>query len=110
MRRGVVMLACHDEACQLAASLLRADMNTPIVMATGEGDPTDSVVGLELGAADYVPKQFDARELLARIRAVSHWSSITGAAGGGPEGGILRFGRMKIDIGARSVRIDGFHA
>ena len=49
---------------------LRAQSNVPIVMLTARGDESDRVVGLEIGADDYVPKPFSARELLARIRAV----------------------------------------
>jgi DNA-binding response OmpR family regulator len=75
-----------------------------IIMVTAKGDPTDRIVGLELGADDYVPKPFEPRELLARIRAVLRRCSGAEAA---VEGGLLRFGRMEIDAGARLVRIDG---
>jgi DNA-binding response OmpR family regulator len=75
-----------------------------IIMVTAKGDPTDRVVGLELGADDYVAKPFEPRELLARIRAVLRRCSGAEAAG---EGGLVRFGRMEIDAGARLVRIDG---
>ena len=76
----------------------------PIIMVTAKGDPTDRVVGLELGADDYVAKPFEPRELLARIRAVLRRSANGTAA---TQGDLLRFGRMEIDAGARSVRIDG---
>ncbi|RUY23193.1 response regulator, partial [Mesorhizobium sp. M7A.F.Ca.CA.001.13.2.1] len=49
---------------------LRAQYSTPIIMLTAVTETTDRVVGLEMGADDYVPKPFDPRELLARIRAV----------------------------------------
>jgi DNA-binding response OmpR family regulator len=75
----------------------------PILMLTAKGDPFDRVVGLELGADDYLPKPFEPRELLARLRAVLRRPALAGAAGAGP----LRFGRLEIDRDARAVRIDG---
>ena len=76
----------------------------PIVMLTAKGDPTDRVVGLELGADDYIAKPFEPRELLARVRAV-----LRRAKGGSAQAreSVLRFGRLTIDPGARAVRIDG---
>jgi DNA-binding response OmpR family regulator len=83
---------------------IRADgahAGVPIVMLTAKGDPLDRVVGLEIGADDYVPKPFEPRELLARIRAVLR-------RGGERRGNeVLRFGRLEIDRSARAVRLDG---
>jgi DNA-binding response OmpR family regulator len=74
----------------------------PIVMLTAKGDPLDRVVGLELGADDYLPKPFEPRELLARVRAVLR------RRGDGPKvADVMRFGALEIDRGARSVRVDG---
>ena len=83
----------------------------PILMLTARGDATDRVVGLELGADDYLPKPFEPRELLARLRALLRRTA-GGANGGAAAQGaarrdVLRFGRMEIDRGAREVRIDG---
>ncbi len=75
----------------------------PIVMLTAKGDPMDRVVGLELGADDYVPKPFEPRELLARLRAVLRRQQ--GQSPSAPN--ILRFGRLEIDLDARHVRLDG---
>jgi DNA-binding response OmpR family regulator len=76
----------------------------PIVMLTAKGDPFDRVVGLELGADDYLPKPFEPRELLARLRAVLRRPSLdTGNA----RQGALTFGRLEIDAAARLVRVDG---
>ena len=73
----------------------------PILMLTARGDPADRVVGLELGADDYLPKPFEPRELLARLRAI-----LRRGASPAP-GGMLRFGRLEIDRDARRVRVDG---
>jgi DNA-binding response OmpR family regulator len=75
----------------------------PVLMLTAKGDPLDRVVGLEIGADDYLPKPFEPRELLARLRAVLRRPHL----GDGSAPDILRFGRLEIDRGARGVRIDG---
>ena len=75
----------------------------PVIMLTAKGDPTDRVVGLELGADDYLGKPFDPRELLARIRAVLRRPS----AVAGPAPRVLRFGRLEVDADARVARVDG---
>ncbi|MBW2245158.1 MAG: response regulator transcription factor [Deltaproteobacteria bacterium] len=74
----------------------------PILMLTARGDETDRIVGLELGADDYLPKPFNPRELLARLRAVLRRGRVEP---GGDK--IERFGRLEIDHGARKVRIEG---
>ena len=71
---------------------------TPVIMLTARGDPMDKVVGLEIGAEDYVAKPFEPRELLARIRVVLRRGAITSSD-------ILRFGRLEIDRSSRIVRI-----
>jgi DNA-binding response OmpR family regulator len=76
---------------------------TPIVMLTAKGDPMDRVVGLELGADDYVPKPFEPRELLARVRAVLRRNQGNTAVASN----VLRFGRLEIDLDARAIRLDG---
>ncbi len=81
---------------------LRATSDVPVLMLTARGDPADRVVGLELGADDYLPKPFDPRELLARLRAIMRRRRP--AAGGS---GALRFGTLSIDPAARQVRRDG---
>ena len=80
---------------------LRAASALPILMLTARGDAMDRVVGLELGADDYLPKPFEPRELLARLRAILR----RGKSSAGAD--VLRFGRLEIDRGARAVRLDG---
>ncbi len=77
--------------------------STPIVMLTAKGDPLDRVVGLELGADDYVAKPFEPRELLARLRAVLRRPPLALAA----PAPSLRFGQLEINTAARSVRVRG---
>src|SRR5687767_15427248 len=79
---------------------IRAESAIPLLMLTARGDPLDRVVGLELGADDYLPKPFEPRELLARLRAILRRSRDTAPAD------VLRFGRLEIDRAARQVRID----
>jgi DNA-binding response OmpR family regulator len=82
---------------------LRAVSDVPILMLTARGDDTDRIVGLEIGADDYLPKPFNPRELLARLRAVLRRRHVGRAETAAP----LRFGRLEIDRGARQVRLDG---
>lgn len=80
---------------------LRANDRTPILMLTAKGEPMDRIIGLELGADDYLPKPFEPRELLARLKAVlRRGRSETDTR-------ILRFGRLEIDSFAMEARVDG---
>jgi two-component system, OmpR family, phosphate regulon response regulator OmpR len=84
---------------------VRSGSRLPILMLTARGDAADRIVGLELGADDYLPKPFEPRELLARLRAILR----RGAAGAQQHAGAppLVFGRLEIDRDARRVRVDG---
>ncbi len=81
---------------------LRAQTDIPILMLTARGEDTDRIVGLELGADDYLPKPFNPRELQARLKAI-----LRRPRGEGAVDGRLSFGRLEIDPGSRSARIDG---
>jgi two-component system phosphate regulon response regulator OmpR len=89
--------------------LIRARSDSAILMLTARGDPMDRVVGLEMGADDYLPKPFEPRELLARLRAILRRSRAEPRSrpGTGSSPDVLRFGRLEIDRGAREARIDG---
>ena len=93
-----VMLPDQDgfEVCRK----VRTESELPILMLTARGDELDRIVGLELGADDYLPKPFNPRELLARLRAILRRQGAMKAAP-------LRFGRLEIDREARVVRVDG---
>jgi two-component system OmpR family response regulator len=80
---------------------IRQKSNVPIVMLTAKGDETDRIVGLELGADDYLPKPFNPRELLARLKAVLRRSQPEAVAEKMQVGGIA------VDILSREVRRDG---
>jgi len=82
---------------------LRARTDVPILMLTARGEDTDRIVGLELGADDYLPKPFNPRELQARLKAILRRRRDLGDAADA----VLRFGRLEIDPGARQARIDG---
>ncbi len=70
---------------------VRAESNIPILMLTARGDETDRIVGLEIGADDYLPKPFNPRELLARLRAILRRRG----KGGSQPSATLRFGRLE---------------
>jgi DNA-binding response OmpR family regulator len=73
----------------------------PVLMLTAKGETMDRVLGLELGADDYLAKPFEPRELLARIRALLRRPALPSE-----NGAVLQFGRLCIDLDARKVRID----
>jgi len=74
----------------------------PLLMLTARGESTDRIVGLEIGADDYLGKPFEARELLARVKAL-----LRRAGPDRVDDDVLVFGRLEVDLGARQARLDG---
>ncbi len=93
------------EVCRRVRALSGMLGQTPVLMLTAKGDPMDRVVGLELGADDYLPKPFEPRELLARIRAVLRRKGDAAPKNGDQK--LLRYGSLEIDRDARSVSVAG---
>ena len=93
------------EVCRRIRALPGALAKVSVLMLTAKGDPMDRIIGLEIGADDYLPKPFEPRELLARIRAVlrrrGDTASETSAAT------VVRFGTLEIDRNARTVTVGG---
>ncbi len=86
---------------------IRRDSAVPVVMLTARGEDMDRIIGLEMGADDYLSKPFNPRELLARIKAVLRRSRGELTTDGEAKAPPLRFGRLEIDVDARVVRLDG---
>src|SRR5580658_1818154 len=84
---------------------LRATSNVPVLMLTGLGDEADRIVGLEIGADDYLPKTFSTRELLARLRAVIRRSRITALQKGDARQAVVVVGDLQMDPETRVTSI-----
>ncbi len=93
-----------EDGLSICRRLRGAGDTTPVIMLTAKGDEVDRIVGLEMGADDYLPKPFNPRELLARIHAVLR--RLGAAPPGAPEAGeqIVRFGNIEVDLAARSLK------
>lgn len=120
-----IMLPDMDglEVCRRIRALQGPVSSIPVVMLTAKGDAMDRIIGLEIGADDYMAKPFEPRELLARIRAVLRRkadhvapstssfatlnASTPAAAPASSEVPLLQFGRLEIDRDARVVRVQG---
>lgn len=91
------------QVCQRIRALPGALGQLPVLMLTAKGDPMDRIIGLEMGADDYLPKPFEPRELLARIKAILR------RKGSSPEASaqVLQFGSLEIDRDARRVSVAG---
>ncbi|MCK8349955.1 response regulator, partial [Erwinia amylovora] len=81
---------------------LRSQSNPmPIIIVTAKGEEVDRIVGLEIGADDYIPKPFNPRELLARIRAVLRRQAYELPGAPSPEEAVIAFGKFKLNLGTR---------
>lgn len=90
------------DGLQVLAQAQARGLRTPVLILTARGTVGDRVLGLNTGADDYLSKPFEARELLARVKALLRRASPEPVADE-----VLRFGRLEIDLGARQARIDG---
>jgi len=85
-------------------SKLRRESDVYVIMLTARTEETDTIVGLSVGADDYVTKPFSPRELVARVKAALR--RLQTGAGSGRDGGVLAFRHVRIDVGARQVMVD----
>jgi DNA-binding response OmpR family regulator len=85
---------------------VRAGSQVPIIMLTARDDDVDKIVGLEVGADDYLTKPFNARELVARVKAILRRATAPPAAA---RGGVLTHGEIRIDAGRREVTVGARH-
>lgn len=99
------------DICRRIRALPGATAQTPILMLTAKGDPMDRVIGLEIGADDYLAKPFEPRELLARVRALLRRHAQSSQAlttdEEAPSSPPLHFGSLTIDRDARTVTVQG---
>ncbi len=97
------------EVCRRLRAMPGPVAQVPVLMLTAKGDPMDRVIGLEIGADDYLPKPFEPRELLARIRAILRRRGDGSATSTQvqPAANVLRFGALEIDRDARTVNVSG---
>jgi len=86
---------------------LRAHSSVPVIMLTALGEEEDRVVGLELGADDYVTKPFSPRELLARIQAMLRRQAMLGARPAAATAGVARFGEFELNLTTHMLRRNG---
>lgn len=86
---------------------MRAKSSTPVLMLTARGDDLDRILGLEMGADDYLAKPFNTRELAARVRAILRRASSTRANAALAEAAFTRVGDLELNMGARTVRCGG---
>ena len=91
------------EVCRRLRTMNGPMATLPVLMLTAKGDPMDRIIGLELGADDYLPKPFEPRELLARVRAILRRRTEAPASAGN----VLRFGTLEIDRDARTILVSG---
>ncbi|MBE1276044.1 MULTISPECIES: two-component system response regulator OmpR [Enterovibrio] len=92
-----------EDGLSICRRLRQANNQLPILMLTAKGDEIDRIVGLEVGADDYLPKPFNPRELLARIRAVLRRQTIEAPGAPSSEEKIVEFGQFKLNLGTREM-------
>lgn len=88
-------------------SRLRKSSIVPVLMLTARGEDVDRIVGLEMGADDYLPKPFNPRELVARVRAIHRRTTVQAGGEGAPQGQGLTLGDLELSFGSRTARLAG---
>ena len=97
-----------EDGLQILRRLREQKDTTPIIMLTARGEDVDRIVGLEMGADDYIPKPFNPRELLARIHAVLRRRPVADAPGApSMTDEVVKFGEFELDLGTRVLRKNG---
>jgi DNA-binding response OmpR family regulator len=99
-----LMLPGEVDGLQVCQEVRRGETYIPVIMVTAKDEAVDKVIGLEMGADDYITKPFNARELLARVRAVLRLVRNKGGASGRER---LRTGPLEIDLAGREVQMEG---
>ena len=92
-----------EDGLSICRRLRSANNTLPILMLTAKGDEIDRIVGLEVGADDYLPKPFNPRELLARIRAVLRRQVIEAPGAPSAEDKMVEFGEFRLNLGTREM-------
>ena len=100
-------LALPDGDGRDVCRAMRSESDVPVIMVTARGTETDRVVGLEIGADDYVVKPFSGAEVIARIRAVLRRTRAAAEGPGAAPAAPLAFGDLRVDLAARRVHLDG---
>src|SRR5258706_15876160 len=115
-RQGIELVTCGEHDLVVLDVMLpgldgfevlrriRAKSNTPVLMLTARGDDLDRILGLEIGADDYLPKPFNPRELAGRIRAILRRAKAARAVGTQPGGRPIKKGGLELESGARTKR------
>ena len=96
-----------EDGLSICRRLRSTDPHQAILMLTDKGDEIDRIVGLEMGADDYLPKPFNPRELVARINAVLRRRAALPAGAPAPEEGRVKFGTVEVDMTSRTLARDG---
>ncbi len=96
-----------EDGLSVCRRLRGAGDNVPIIMLTAKGEDIDRIVGLEMGADDYLPKPFNPRELVARVHAVLRRHGERTVPGAPADEGTIRFGRHALDLAARTLALEG---
>ena len=89
------------------ARRLKSEGDIPIIIVSAQGDEIDRIVGLEVGADDYLPKPFNPRELLARVRAVLRRSQKSSSAVASEEDTVRKFGTFELDLSSHQLSKEG---